>query len=131
MARPHHPARWRRTALAVVLAYAFALQAALSLGMAAQRVADPAPAITSGVICPGHVEAGYLHPDQPLHAEHVDHCCVGHGGLAHALAGPSPAEVVAITYTEGPGSIRAPPLAPPNSDPRSPPVGSRAPPCLG
>lgn len=131
MARTHHVRRLPRTALAVVLAYAFVMQAVLTLGVAAQLVASPSTTVTAGVICPGHVEDGYLRPDQPLHAEHADLCCVAHCGLAHALAPPSFAEAATVHYAEGPASIRAPPQEPPTSDPPSPPVGSRAPPRLG
>src|SRR4051794_29458866 len=67
-----------KTTLVVVLAYVLVLQAVLAFGAAAQHLAGTSTSASTGIICPAHLEDAYLRPDQPVHAEHDDLCCVAH-----------------------------------------------------
>lgn len=115
----------------VVLAYVIVVQAVLAFGAATQHLSATSASVSTGVICPAHVEGEYLRPDQPAYAQHDDLCCVAHCGLIHAWTPLSNAAVETVQYTRTTGPIRAPPDAAVLLRPVSSPVGSRAPPRLG
>jgi hypothetical protein len=119
---------WKRTAVAVMLAYVLALQGLLlSMGGAVQAASSHSP---QGVLCVTDPGAA---PDHQAPAKaHDGLCCIlgchgsGHGGglppASASIDRPSPLVVAAVAVPEAPALRVSSTVLP---------VGSRAPPRLG